>query len=196
MSDFAKDFGVIHEAVITGRKLGLGRDFWAQLAHFQPMFQRFAEELLGRKIILVQTNPSNLTLGQLLKKTVEKNGIEYASDQKINSLRLEEYRMFGGETLPIHLFNFKEDLSGAYAVWRKMNKVGFRPINAHELAWLVIKHKKFELELGHRLISFGITMSQERFLCLVQNEQGKLCWSTVEQNDMFGSTDFFGALPK
>ena len=31
--DFGKDHGLIHEAVVTGRKVGAGQDFWAKLAH-------------------------------------------------------------------------------------------------------------------------------------------------------------------
>lgn len=38
--EFGKDLGVVHEAVITGRKLGAGRTFWSRLAHNEMLFQK------------------------------------------------------------------------------------------------------------------------------------------------------------
>lgn len=40
MSDFGKDHGLIHEAVVTGRKVGAGQDFWAALAHSEEIFRK------------------------------------------------------------------------------------------------------------------------------------------------------------
>ncbi len=37
-SDFARDLGLVHEAVVTGRKVNAGRRFWASLAHSQEAF--------------------------------------------------------------------------------------------------------------------------------------------------------------
>lgn len=31
--EFGRDLGLVHEVVITGRKLGAGKEFWAKLAH-------------------------------------------------------------------------------------------------------------------------------------------------------------------
>ncbi|MBX4197946.1 hypothetical protein KW782_01280 [Candidatus Parcubacteria bacterium] len=39
-SDFGKDMGVVWEAVITGRKAGADKDFWAILAHNEELFRR------------------------------------------------------------------------------------------------------------------------------------------------------------
>ncbi len=38
MNDFGKDHGLIHEAVVTGRGVGAGQDFWASLAHSKMLF--------------------------------------------------------------------------------------------------------------------------------------------------------------
>lgn len=38
--EFGKDLGLVHEAVITGRKIGVGRDFWSRLAHDEDLFRR------------------------------------------------------------------------------------------------------------------------------------------------------------
>ena len=39
-SEFGADYGLIHEAVITGRKVGAGKDFWATLAHSEELFAK------------------------------------------------------------------------------------------------------------------------------------------------------------
>lgn len=37
---FGKDEGLIHEAVITGRKVGAGKEFWSALAHNDRLFEK------------------------------------------------------------------------------------------------------------------------------------------------------------
>ncbi|MFH0814898.1 MAG: hypothetical protein V1902_02345 [Candidatus Falkowbacteria bacterium] len=43
VEDFGKDLGLVHEVVVTGRKVGAGRDFWARLAHDEAFFRRVVE---------------------------------------------------------------------------------------------------------------------------------------------------------
>ena len=38
--DFGKDEGILHEAMVTGRKVGAGRDFWSKLAHDKTLFRK------------------------------------------------------------------------------------------------------------------------------------------------------------
>ena len=38
MSEFGADHALIHETVVTGRKVGAGKDFWATLAHSEELF--------------------------------------------------------------------------------------------------------------------------------------------------------------
>jgi hypothetical protein len=40
VKEFGKDHGLIHEAVVTGRKVGAGEDFWGKLAHDEELFRR------------------------------------------------------------------------------------------------------------------------------------------------------------
>jgi len=40
MSEFGTDHALIHEAVVTGRKVGAGKEFWAALAHNKELFDR------------------------------------------------------------------------------------------------------------------------------------------------------------
>jgi len=39
LEDFGKDHGLIHEAVVTGRKVGAGNGFWSGLAHDEDFFR-------------------------------------------------------------------------------------------------------------------------------------------------------------
>ena len=50
-SDFGKDHGLIHEAVVTGREAGWGRDEWAKLAHNRDLMRDFRKVLLGTAAI-------------------------------------------------------------------------------------------------------------------------------------------------
>jgi hypothetical protein len=36
--EFGKDHGLIHEAVVTGRKVGAGREFWTKIASWMKRF--------------------------------------------------------------------------------------------------------------------------------------------------------------
>jgi hypothetical protein len=36
--EFGKDHGLVHEALVTGRKVGAGREFWSLLAHNEYLF--------------------------------------------------------------------------------------------------------------------------------------------------------------
>lgn len=40
IAEFGKDHSLIHEAVVTGRKVGAGRKFWSALAHDESLFAK------------------------------------------------------------------------------------------------------------------------------------------------------------
>lgn len=40
LDEFGKDLGLIHEVIVTGRKVGADRAFWAALAHDEDRFAR------------------------------------------------------------------------------------------------------------------------------------------------------------
>lgn len=46
VSEFGKDIGVVHEAIITGRKVGAGKTFWSRLAHNESLFRRIMKEVM------------------------------------------------------------------------------------------------------------------------------------------------------
>ena len=49
--NFGKDNGLIHEAVVTGRKVGAGQNFWAKLAHDEELFEKVVALVAGNGII-------------------------------------------------------------------------------------------------------------------------------------------------
>jgi hypothetical protein len=44
-NDFGKDLGLVHEAVIMGRKVGADKEFWSALAENEELFRWITEEL-------------------------------------------------------------------------------------------------------------------------------------------------------
>lgn len=40
---FGKNLGLIHEVIVTGRKVGAGKEFWSKLAHDEELFMRTVE---------------------------------------------------------------------------------------------------------------------------------------------------------
>jgi hypothetical protein len=40
---FGQDLGLMHEALITGRKVGAGREFWSRLAHDEKFFRKMMD---------------------------------------------------------------------------------------------------------------------------------------------------------
>lgn len=46
-SDFGKDVGLVHEMIVTGRKVGAASDFYAALAHDEALFRRVVEMVCG-----------------------------------------------------------------------------------------------------------------------------------------------------
>jgi hypothetical protein len=49
--DFGRDYGLIHEAVVSGRKAGAGREFWAKLAHDRTLFGKVVTFVRGAHFV-------------------------------------------------------------------------------------------------------------------------------------------------
>jgi len=52
VASFGRDHGLIHEVVITGRKVGAGQEFWSRLAHDEELFRKVVELVVGPSITL------------------------------------------------------------------------------------------------------------------------------------------------
>ncbi|MEZ4103803.1 MAG: hypothetical protein R3B60_00770 [Candidatus Paceibacterota bacterium] len=90
-SEFGKDFGLIHEVVVTGRKAGAGQAEWAKLAH-EDMWYKILPVLQGRAEVTIKsclTAPTVITLSAVKKpkRLKHRNVYFYGMADKI----------FGGE---------------------------------------------------------------------------------------------------
>lgn len=50
-NDFGRDHGLIHEAIVTGRKAGWGAEEWAKLAHSEKIMRQIVRVLRGQAAI-------------------------------------------------------------------------------------------------------------------------------------------------
>ena len=51
-TEFGKDLGLVHETIVTARTLGLGRSFWAALAHNRVLLEMLGDVVAGRAEVL------------------------------------------------------------------------------------------------------------------------------------------------
>jgi hypothetical protein len=58
VEEFGKDHGLIHEAVVTGRKVGAGQAFWKKLAHDEELFGKVVAFVVGDGIIVEPAPPT------------------------------------------------------------------------------------------------------------------------------------------
>jgi hypothetical protein len=70
--DFGKDHGLIHEAVVTGRKVGAGQDFWAKLAHDEGLFRNVVALVMGNGT-LAESAPSAIAAEIISKSRTSLN---------------------------------------------------------------------------------------------------------------------------
>ena len=52
--EFGRDLGLIHEVVVTGRKVGADRDFWSSLAHNAELFSEIVDRVRGLEPPIIQ----------------------------------------------------------------------------------------------------------------------------------------------
>ena len=57
MSDFGKDLGLVHEAVITGRRVGATERFWSALAHHEEVFGKTVAFVLSLMSMIFRLRP-------------------------------------------------------------------------------------------------------------------------------------------
>lgn len=85
VSEFGKDNGLVHEAVVTGRKAGAGKEFWSRLAHDQNLFQRFVAVVEGKaEIVMIAVDKAAETVIQKVTNLLKllKEVAIYATNEK------------------------------------------------------------------------------------------------------------------
>ena len=69
--EFGKEHGLIHEVVVTGRKVGADHEFWARLAHDEEIFRQVVSLVRGEAAVLEDFflfTTSALTLNELWER--------------------------------------------------------------------------------------------------------------------------------
>ena len=102
MSDFGKDHGLIHEAVVTGRKVGAGQDFWSALAHSEELFHEVVAFVMA-----MLTPVFRLVAG--FDRDMTKENWELLSDTEVKE----------GEFTP-EMVDFFRDKDGDYITGKEM----------------------------------------------------------------------------
>ncbi|MFA5188626.1 MAG: hypothetical protein WC460_04665 [Patescibacteria group bacterium] len=51
---FGKEVGLMSEVIVTGRKVGAGRDFWKAIAHNQKLFQSVVETVKSYQLAMIR----------------------------------------------------------------------------------------------------------------------------------------------
>lgn len=71
LEEFGKEHGLIHEVVVTGRKIGADHEFWARLAHDEEIFRQVVSLVRGEVAVLENFflfTTSALTLNELRER--------------------------------------------------------------------------------------------------------------------------------
>jgi hypothetical protein len=157
-TQFGEDHGLIHEVVVTGRRVGAGREFYSRLAHDESLFRRTVQFVMG-VICLV------------LKVVVDYNRslAEMISAGRYHSVigGMTEYFSVNGEgkqEKEVVLFNFGRTILGDDAI-REMDVVGYRPAVIEDL--LALGESQPELQNRFSIIALGSIGEDQFGNCIV-----------------------------
>lgn len=123
--NFGKDYGLIHEAIVTGRKVGAGHGFWSKIAHDEDLFRRVVEFVDARSALSVVVN-YDLSLNGMIKAG------KY--DWVNQDITAEHFPIKGeGESkLNLEFFHFNRIMESD-EVFAEMDEAGYRPATIEEL---------------------------------------------------------------
>lgn len=147
--EFGKDIGLVHEAIVTGRKVGAGRDFWTKLAHDQDFFQKIAD-LVNPKPTYKMVVDYNRTLVQMVKA-----GNYDSVDRDIT----EKNFLVGGEgklETKVVLFHFNKTMTSKQ-VAAEMDGQGYRSDRIERL--LALGESQPDLQRQFPIVALGSVWS-------------------------------------
>lgn len=74
-ADFGRDQGLIHEAVVMGRKVGAGKDFWKTLAHDEALFAKTVAYIARGGVDIVREVIVSIPLTEAEKAAMDLLGV-------------------------------------------------------------------------------------------------------------------------
>jgi len=172
---FGKDLGVVHEAVVTGRKIGADQRFWSAIAHNQELFKQIISivDLFNEKVE-TEKYESEITARERVECKVDgvydivvdcsRSLVEMIEAGKYesfnNNITAEHFpvRGQGKQEKIITLFYFNRTMS-RYEVRHEIEKRGFRPAEIQDLLGLGEKYpdlqKKFSIAAFGSVLEFS-----------------------------------------
>ena len=143
--EFGKDLGVVHEAIITGRKVGANRNFWLALAHDEEKFREVVK-FVNVRLTFDITVDYNRSLVEMVK-TGRYDWVNHNITAEHFPVKDE-----GNQELTITLFHFNRSIASG-EVFSEMEKQDFRPAKIEEL--LALGEKYPELQKKFHIVALG-----------------------------------------
>lgn len=144
---FGEDHGLIHEVIVTGRRVGAGRKFYSRLAHNEDLFRRTVQFVLNDVCSVVEVVVDcNRSLAEMISAG------KY--DWVHSDITAEHFsvREGGAQEKEIALFHFGRNISSKDAIC-EMDAAGYRPAIIEEL--LALGESQPELQKQFSIVALG-----------------------------------------
>lgn len=151
VSDFGRDHGLIHEAVVTGRKAGWTVDEWAKLAHSEETMQNIRHVLLGHAKIVIPEHVINCDTDPFVP-----DGWEVVEHQRSGAFK------WNAADVALHLD--KEQMDGKWIEGDKLrNELANKPVlNANVLDHLLANPHLIPEEWKGKFVFFWGTIYRDQ----------------------------------
>ena len=158
---FGQDFGLVSQAVVTGRKVGADRDFWKILAHDINEFSRIVKQAKEALTFRFPTDYSNSDFQTLL----EKGNYEFCN----SSVSLKNFSVRNRSPIATEvefkLFRFAEEKSPFwFNSWLKGKRNLGGPADIIDL--LLLGAEKPELQISFPIVASGSMCGRNWIPCL------------------------------
>lgn len=126
VSAFGKEVGLLHEVIVTGRKVGADRTFWSILAHDEEMFRKVVD-LVNEKFMITKKFMITVDHNRALPDVIKAGNYSWVHSK----ITVEHFPVKGGgkHTVLIRLLHFYPEDD----VISEMKKQGYRPATIEEL---------------------------------------------------------------
>ncbi len=146
-TQFGKDYGLVHEAIVTGRKVGAGKEFWARFAHDEEKFKQVVELVMNLICLVARVV---VDYGKNLHEMI----VEGAYDNVNSDITAENFPVKGEGKCEreIALFHFNRYISSDDAI-KEMATTGYRPATIEDL--LALGKVKPDLQRQFPIVALG-----------------------------------------
>ncbi len=182
--EFGKEVGLVHEVVVTGRKVGADRAFWSTLAHDEELF---------RKVVgLVKARPAFRILVDYslpLEDMIRAGNYDWVGSSIIQNF--PSNCDWGVHGVTAELFHFDRTMNSDEAI-AEMEEQGYRPATIVELLAFGAEHPELQREFpifalgsvspshpGPRCVPYLSSASSKRHLGLARFDDRRRSYSRL-----------------